>query len=247
MEENSRLHKAINKCILIFIFALVVTIISLIILKYHVEGEQNMPFEIEEFLVVSSAEGYQEKESKKNNWEVKVYQTNDIYINIKKNKNYKNTEIIKNIQIKNINIEHQPKEGTIEIYLPNGNEQAYSYNEKYKVDNNIIYEGDIKSDLKNLKISNQGGTLIFRIVNITGKEYSSNEDELKHDGTLLSKVGLSTQDVKAKISFDIVITLESDISFSGKVKLELPAKDLESQGITSLEKENIEEIIFKRE
>ena len=247
MEENTRLNKIIRKSVYSLIFILIVIFISLVILKYHVEGEQNMPFELEEILVVSSAEGYQEKESKKNNWEVEIYQTNDIYINIKKNKNYKSTEIIKSIEIKNITIDEEPKKGEINIYIPSNDEQAYSYEEKYKINNNITYEGDIKSDLKNLKISNQGGTIIFRIVNKTGKEYVSNEDELKHDGTLLNKVGLTTQDIKSTISFDIVINLESDISFSGNVKLELPNKELETQGITSLEKEDIEEVIFKRE
>lgn len=247
MDENSRFNKAIKNNVWIFIFALVMAFICLIILKYHVEGEQNMPFELEEILVVSSAEGYQEKESKKNNWEVEIYQTNDIYINIKKNKNYKSTEIIRSIEIKNVSINEEPKEGKIEIYVPSSDEQVYTYNKKYKIDNNITYEGDTKSDLKNLKISNQGGTIIFRIVNITGKEYISNDNELKHNGTLLDKVKLSSEDIRTDVSFDIVINLESDISFTGTVNLKLPIGNIETQGITNLDKKDINDIIFKRE
>lgn len=247
MREDSKFNKAIKNSIWIFIFALAIAFICLIILKYHVEGEQNMPFQVQEFLVVSTAEGYQKKESKKNNWEVEIYQTNDIYINIKKNKNYKSTEIIKSIQIKNIHIDKEPKQGKIEIFIPSSDEQVYNYKEKYKIENEITYEGDIKSDLKNLKISNQGGTIIFRILNKTGKEYISNNDELRHDGTLLKEVNLSTEDIQTEVSFDIVINLESDISFLGKVTLQLPTGNIETQRVTSLDKKDIENIVFKRE
>lgn len=247
MKEDSKFNKAIKNSIWIFIFALAIAFICLIILKYHVEGEQNMPFEVRELLVISTAEGYQKKESKKNNWDVEIYQTNDIYINIKKNKNYKSTEIIKSIQIKNIHINNQPKQGEIEIFIPSNDEQVYNYKDKYRIENEITYEGDTKSDLKNLKISNQGGTIIFRILNKTGKEYISNDDELRHDGTLLKKVNLSTEDIQTEVSFDIVINLESDISFLGNAIVQLPTGDIQTQGVTSLDKRDIGNIIFKRE
>lgn len=246
MEENSKFKKIIKTNILIFIIVLAIAVIGVIILKYHVEGEQNMPFDLSEILVVSTAEGYQNDNSNKVNWDVELYQTNDVYLNIKKNKNYKDTEVIKSVEIKNINIEEKPLVGDISIYLPSSQEQTYNYEEASKVDSEIIYEGDTKSDIKNLKISNQGGTIIFRVVNKTGKTYTSNEDELKHDGTLLKKVDIDSNDIKTKISFEIVINLESDISFTGKVTLELPIGDVATQGITNLNKEDTKDIVFKR-
>lgn len=247
MEENPRLKKIIKRSILIFIIVIVAAVIGVIILKYYVEGEQNMPFDLTEVLVVSTAEGYQEKESSKNNWDVEIYQTNDIYLNIKNNKNYKETEAIKNIEIKNISIDEQPQIGNIEIYLPSSEEQTYNYEESSKVNSEIIYTGDTKSDIKDLKISNQGGTIIFRVVNKTGKKYTSNEDELKHDGTLLEKVDIDSNAIKTKISFDVTINLESDISFTGKVTLELPIGDVKTQGITNLDKKDTSDIVFKRQ
>ena len=89
--------------------------------------------------------------------------------------------------------------------------------------------------------------IVFRTVNKTGKRYTSNDKELKHDGTLLSKVEIDNQDIKFKISFEIVINLESDISFTGKVELELPTGDIMTQGITSLDKTDMSDIVFKRE
>lgn len=247
MEENSKFKKIIKTNILIFIIVLAIAVIGVIILKYHVEGEQNMPFNLTEILVVSTAEGYQNNNSDKLNWDVELYQTNDVYLNIKKNKNYKDTELINSIEIKNINIEEKPAVGDISIYLPSSEEQTYNYEEASKVDSKIIYEGDTKTDIKNLKISNQGGTIIFRVVNKTGKRYTSNENELKHDGTLLKKVDIDSNDIKTKISFDLVINLESDISFTGKVTLELPIGDVVNQGVTNLNKEDTKDIVFKRQ
>ncbi len=247
MEENSKLKKIIQRSVYIFILILILAVIGLIILKYHVEGEQNMPFNLSEILVVSTAEGYQEEESKENKWDVEVYQTNDIYLTLKKNKNYKDTEAIKNIEIKNIKIEEAPEVGNISIYVPSSEEQTYQYKQEKQVESNILYEGDVKSDIKNLKISNQGGTIIFRIVNKTGRRYISNADEMKHDGTLLKLVELKKDNFKFKISFDIAIQLESDTSFAGRVTLDLPVGDIAEQGVANIDKSDIQDVIFKRE
>lgn len=247
MEENSKFKKMIKKSIYAFILVLIIAFIGLIILRYHVEGEQNMPFNLSEFLVISTAEGYQEKESKDNKWDVEVYQTNDIYLTFTKNKDYKDTEVIENIEITNIKIEDKPDIGSIAIYLPDKKEQTYQYTEENLVKDNIIYTGDKQSDIKNLKISNQGGTVIFRVVNKTGKHYISNDEELRHDGTMLNKVNLTRKNVESKISFDITITLTSGISFTGNVVLNLPVGDITSQGISNIDKKDIEEIIFKRQ
>lgn len=246
MNENTRWAKIVKNSVFTFIIVLIIAVICLIILKYHVEGEQNMPFDLSEVLVVSTAEGYQKDYDNSEEWNVEIYQTNDIYLNFKKNKNYKQKEIIKSIEINNITINKQPKVGKMKIYIPNDNEKEYNY-EKDSIGNNITYEGNIKSDLKNLKIANQGGTIIFRIVNETGKTYENEEEELKQDGTLLEKVGISNEEVSSQVSFDIKINLESGVSFCGNVKLDLPTGDIVTQGVSSLDKKNTKDIVFKRE
>lgn len=248
MNDESKINKLILKSAYVVIIVLIIAIIALLILKYEVEGEQNMPFKLASIIVVSNAEGYQEKENKEYKWDTKIYQINDVYLNIEKNKNYKKTEAIKNIIIDNININEKPKVGEIEIYRPSGdNMQTYSYKEEYKITDKVEYIGDIKSDIKNLKVSNQGNTLIFRILNKTGKEYASNEEEFEHNGKLLDKVGISYEEIKAKISFDLTITLESDISFKASIELELPVGNIAKEGSSSLEITDMKEIVFKRE
>lgn len=244
MEYNKKWQKIIKGSIVFFAIVLILFIVGTIMLKYNVEGEQNMPFNLVELLVISSAEGYQEKEDQ-NNWDLDIYQTNDIYMEIKKNKNYKEKEIIKSLEITNI-IVQSPNVGKIKIYRPSSETKTYEYTKEYEIVDNIKLEGSKQTDLKNLKISNQGGRIVFRILNDTGKQYSSNENEIKHDGSLLSKVGLTNEEIKFNISFDIKIELESGVLYDGNIKMELPKGDIINEGTTSLNETNIKNIIFKR-
>lgn len=248
MNDESKINKLILKSAYIVIIVLIITVIALLILKYQVEGEQNMPFKLSSIIIVSNAEGYQEKQNEHYRWDAEIYQNNDIYLNIEKNKNYKKTEAIKSIVIDNIQVNETPEVGTVELYRPSSdNLQTYDYKEKYKITDKIEYIGGTESDIKNLKISNQGNTLIIRSLNKTGKRYTSNEDEFEHNGKLLDKVGITYEQIKTKISFDVTILLESDISFKANVELELPVGDISKEGSSSLEITDTKNIVFKRE
>lgn len=247
MEESSKLQSIIKKSIVFFVFILFLAVIGTTILKYNIEGEKNMPFNLSKIFIISSAEGVKKDELNESNWNVDVYQTNDIYLNITKNKNYKDEEIIKSLQIKNIEINNKPQIGDINIFIPKDSDKdSEKFKGENKIDNDIEYVGDIESDIGNFKISNQGGTLFFSVVNITGKSFESDDDVLKHDGTLLEKANISNEEIKFNISFDIVINLESEISYTGKVNLELPIDNVVSKGVTSFDKEETKDIIFKR-
>ena len=246
MKEESKLNKLILKGAYAVIIVLIIAVIGLLILKYEVEGEQNMPFKLSNILILSNAEGYQEKESNEYKWDTEIYQTNDIYLNIEKNKNYKETQIIKSIEIENVVVNETPRIGEFTFYRVASNDKnLFDYKEDYKINEKVEYIGDIKSDLGNLKISNQGGTIILRAVNKTGEEYKSNEKEFEHSGKLLNKVGIVNDDIKSTISFDLVINLESEISFKANIKLDLPVGDIIKEGYASTE--ITENIVFKRE
>ena len=77
-------------------------------LKYAVEGENNMPFELSQLIVVSTAEGVENNQNE-NIWNFDLMQNNDVYLYIGKNKSYKETEIIKRIIINNIKVEEGPQ------------------------------------------------------------------------------------------------------------------------------------------
>ena len=248
MYNDSKINKLILKSAYIIIIVLIIAVIALIILKYNIEGEKNMPFKLSNMIVISTAEGANQKENKEYMWDAEIYQTNDIYLSIEKNKNYKELEIIKSIEIENIKINKTPSVGEIKFYKVSGEDSnLFSYTEEYEIVNNVEYIGDINTDLKNFKISNQGGTLVIRVVNNTGKNFTSNEKEFKHDGSLLEKVGINCEQVKSTVSFDLVFNLESDISFKAQIELELPVGDIIKEGASSIEIKDIKNIIFKRE
>lgn len=248
MNDKAKVNNLILKSAYLTIIVLIIVVIALIILKYNVEGEKNMPFKLSSIIVISNAEGYQEKENKDYLWDAEIYQVNDIYLNIEKNKNYKDEEIIKSILVENIETNEKPLVGTVEFYRASNDEkELFNYSEEYKINNKVEYIGDITTDFKNLKISNQGNTLILRAVNKTGKNYTSNDKELKHSGKLLEKVGVSYEQIKGEVSFDLVINLESNISFRAKIELELPIGDIIKEGAASLEIKDMKNIVFKRE
>ena len=158
---NKRLKKIVYFFIAIFIIALIVTIICLLMLKYDVEGENNMPFELSQVVVVSTAEGIHTEGE--NTWNLDLVQNNDIYLHISKNKNYKETEIIKNIILKNFKVNEEPRKGQIIIYRPSRDENKYyDYSEEYIVNNELIYAGGESTNLKELQVSNQGGVIGLR-------------------------------------------------------------------------------------
>ena len=83
---------------LIIMLAVILFIVGIIILRYSVEGETNMPFELSKISIISSAEGI-DKEAVDTKWAFDIYQSNDIFLYIDKNDNYGKTEIIKSVTI----------------------------------------------------------------------------------------------------------------------------------------------------
>ena len=81
-------RKAIHIIIGICIVVAVVVFVAITMMKYEMEGEKNMPFEVSKIIIVSTAEGYA-NDGSKYKWDFDVFQNNDIYINIAKNQDYK--------------------------------------------------------------------------------------------------------------------------------------------------------------
>ena len=123
--------------------------------------------------------------------------------------------------------------------------KSFTNKEEYKVENEIQYKGAEKSDLNDLKIANQGGLIILRYVNEDLGNYKTDEEEIIHDGTLLSKIGLTNEDIQFKASFDISIELNSGKKYKANVNIEMPIGNLIGEGTTN-KQINGSEIVFKR-
>ena len=101
--QDQIIKKIIRIFIAILITILIATIIALLILKYNVEGEDNVPFELSKIMVISTGEGKDiQEEQSENKWNLEILQNNDIYLEISKNKNYEEIEIIDKIIIDNL-------------------------------------------------------------------------------------------------------------------------------------------------
>ena len=238
--------KIFHVWMIIAIIAIILIIAGIIMLRYQVEGESNLPFEISKMIIVSTAEGKEIEATGNEKWNFSVSQNNDIYISINKNEGYKGNANIKNLSLENINIQKAEGAEKIKLYRANGAGRI-SEEDKYLIQNYVTYTGEEDSDLENLKIDNQGGILVFRSVNENVCEVRSNEEEIIHDGTLLAKGNANEENLKYTLSFDLVIETNKGIKYRGTISLNLPEGKILEEGKGQIEKTNFDDIIFKRE
>ncbi|MCI8587995.1 MAG: hypothetical protein HFJ49_05260 [Clostridia bacterium] len=244
MNRETKL-KILRIILIMTITVAIVFSIGVIILKYNVEGEINLPFKITKIIMVSSSGGT-EKQEHDNMWDIEVSQNNDIYIYIEKNDNYGRTEIIDNIKIDNFKTKKDFEIGEINIYNPSEEGKEIFINTQNNTTTNVIYKGELESNVKKKQISNQGGLVIFRCANDKIGTYSSNEVEEVNYNTLLSNIGVTNEQLKGEVSFDITIELISKKTYKATATLELPVGDVVSNGTTNLEMTDLRDIVFKR-
>lgn len=230
--------------VLIILLAVILFIVGIIILRYSVEGETNMPFELSKISVISSGEGI-DKEAVDTKWAFDIYQSNDIFLYIDKNDNYGKTEIIKSVTLNNIQIESNKKDN-IKIYKPDSEQEKLIFkNSESNIVDSLEYTGDMESDLKNMKISNQGGIIAFRCSLDNLAEYKSDDEEINHQ-ELLKKAGLTNEDLKTELTFDLNLNLQSGKEYKTTINLELPIGNAVEEGTTSQEITDLSKFIFKR-
>ena len=140
-------------------------------------------------------------------------------------------------------------ESNFKVYRPTGDlEKLYTYSEEDYRNSIIEFLGTIKDDMKNLEIANIGGMCGFRIANENIGEFISNEEnqEVSYDGKLLEKIGVTEQDIKLQMSFDIIIETEDGIKYKGTIVIDMPGENLIQEGKSTIEINNFENVVFKR-
>lgn len=273
--------------LILLIIIIVVAIAIFTILKYEVEGEKNMPFNMGKIIIISSAvtgDGHDAQQNinvnnEKNDpnninvnnepnntivkqnldgnstensqeekylWNEKVIQTNDVYIYIDKNENYKKDAVINSVKIENIQILESPKIGKIQVYMPNSIEgEVYNYVNNFLVDYSLTYNGALVDNKKTLEIGNQGGCICLSFANTQIGEYKSNEDKQIEQGAfILEKMKITDEDLKFSVSFDLIIDI-GDKAYKGNIKLNLPVEGLVGNKESHIELTSFD-TIFKR-
>lgn len=239
---NKKVFHVIMIIVIIFAF---LCIAGILVLRYQVEGESNMPFEISKISIVESVEGIETPDAGEK-WNLNVNQNNDIYIYLEKNSSYGKTEIIEEVQIKNININKQNEKGALKLYKPVVDEKRMFINTAENEITEIIYKGELESNVKEQKISNQGGIIAFRygINNIS--QYISQTDEQIDHSQLLKLTNLKQDDLKTNLSFDIIIKLTSGKIYQTTINLDVPTDEIIEKGTVGKEITDLENIVFKR-
>lgn len=242
--DNRTKNKMLKLSLTIAITISVIFIAMMWLLTYHEEGETNIPFKISKIILVSSTDGVQNNNSQ-TQWAIDVNQNNDIYLYIDKNKNYGKTELIENVKITNFNITKETEKGEIKIYKPTTEEnKMFNNSQEFEV-KELTYNGDLESNIKQSKISNQGGLIVFRSANNKVSQYlADNVTEVNYN-QLLQMTNVSQEDLKFNISFDIEIKIVNKKTYQATVSLELPTGDVIANGRTNLEITDLEDIVFK--
>lgn len=244
MNRETKL-KILKISLIIIITVAIIFTIGMIALTYHVEGETNLPFKITKIIEVCSSEGL-EKQDGEDMWALDINQNNDIYIYIEKNESYGRTEIIDQIKLDNFQIKRNTEIGELNIYQPSEETGEIFVNTENNRKLEIVYKGELESNIKKKQISNQGGLVVFRCANDKVGEYISNEVEEVNYSTLLAGTGVTNEQLQATITFDITIELISKRTYKATVTLELPVGDIVNNQNTSLEITDLSNIVFKR-
>ena len=234
-----------KKILFITLGILLITLIAFIVIKYQVEGEKVLPYKIEKILIMSHVDGEKVDETEYL-WDINISQANDIYIYL--NKEDKEKIAISKIKLDNFKVNLPPQKGEISILRPTGElENLYQYSVDDYKNSEIEYIGGMIDDLKMLQTNNSGGIVAFRTEIKNLGQYQSNDDlEIVYDGSLLNKIEVGLDDIKTNISFDLSIETSENITYKTTATLDLPVGDIITEGTSSIEITDLENLVFKR-
>lgn len=221
-------------------------IVLALMIVYHYDGEIRMPFVIDKILIVSSADG-KNNSTDDTKWNIDINQYSDIYIKISKNDKVNKTEFLKSVRIENMTVENSDN-NKVKFYMPNSGsgDSLFVYDDMYLFDRNLTYQAGVIDDAKTLKIGNQGGTIVFRTAKTNIANYSAESKEsINYNGLLLKNVNISSESLKYKIKFDLIIETTST-TYKTILSYDVPVGKIEDEGISKLYVENFDKIIFKR-
>lgn len=228
-----------------FIVMSFIIVVALMIV-YHYDGEIRMPFVLDKILIVSSADG-KNNSTDDTKWNIDINQYSDIYIKISKNDKVNKTEFLKSVRIENMTVENSDN-NKVKFYMPNSGsgDSLFVYDDMYLFDRNLTYQAGVIDDAKTLKIGNQGGTIVFRTAKTNIANYSAESKEsINYNGLLLKNVNISSESLKYKIKFDLIIETTST-TYKTSVSYDVPVGKIEDEGISKLYVEDFDKIIFKR-
>lgn len=238
-------QRIFHSVIIAIIVIAILCVGGMFILKYQVEGESNMPFKISKISIIESVEGT-ETQGAGEKWNFDVAENNDIYIYLEKNFSYGKTEIIQSVDVKNINVNKAKSVGNVKFYKPVQDEKRMFINQEESEITDITYNGDLESNIKEQKISNQGGIVAFRYAINNISQYVSQDAEQIDHSQLLKLTNIKQEDLQTTLTFDIVINLTSGKKYQAPISVDIPTDEIIEKGTVGIDKTDLNNIIFKR-
>lgn len=246
LNNNSINKKTINMYIFIIFIIIIFIVVGILMLKYHVEGEKNLPFNLTKIGIISTGDTVVTNDTE-GNLKAELIAKNNIYFYIDKNPKYNKEEIITKILFDNFVITKTNEKGEVKIYKPSKNDNIYEYSEQYEIKDSLEYNGADVTNTETIEIGNQGGLIGLSIAIRNLGEYTPTKNEkLISDGTLLNKGNVTLEDTQIKASFDITIQTESGNKFKSNIILDLPTGNILQDGVNAIEKTDATQFIFKR-
>lgn len=237
-----------QKYVILFLLILIFSITFFIMYKYHVEGEKNLPFNITKLVVVCSAKT-EDIEVNENTYQANVIQENHIYLAIEKNEKYSKEDAIKKIIFNNFKVVETGNKGAVKFYRTSTGTKTFEYKDNYEIKDSIEYLGAKETNLKaeKMTIANQGGLIELSIaIGDLGKITYFENDNIVADGTLLNRLQITSEDIKQKISFDMIMELTEGNKFKTTIVLDLPTGDIVTEGISTNQEIDLSKLVFKR-
>ena len=195
----------IKLVIAITILIFVLVIVGILMIKYEVEGETNMPFKLSKVIVVGTVEGVENGESDKK-WDFSIFQNNDIHFYIDQNAEKSQNLLIKSVKIDNINLKFVPKRVDVKV------EDIY-----------LLQILDAIKDIKKIPATTPSQSFVY-LKNLIEKESSENQIKLtkyakKYTprtkallGAILKELGNNECAYELKDSLNALTTFKLDIS-----------------------------------
>lgn len=238
--------RIIHIYVVIFVAIMLLLIAGVLMFKYHVEGETNLPFNIKKIDIISTAESNIVKDDQEV-WHAQILQKNHIFFSIEKNNKYKKEDAIKRISFENFKVTKSNQNSIVNIYRPTNSVNEYSYIEEYKIGEKLEYQGGLSTNFETLQINNQGGVIGFSVVLDNIGEYIFDVNEkLPSDGKLLAKAGIKQEDISFEISCDLIIETETNHKFKSNITFKLPVGNILEEGVGTLQDTELKNVVFKR-
>lgn len=244
MEKEVK-KRILKKYIFISFLLIAISVSILLMVKYNVEGEKNLPLELNKIIIKSTINA--QSNASENLWDLNLEQNNDIYIYFKKNNKVETK--VESIKISNIKIEKAKNIGNLEVLLPTSNDIKTNYKnstENY-LDKEIEYAANTSDNMEKQEFCQDGGMIAFRISNKDLANYVSNEDtEIQYNGMLLDKAQISQEDIKLKATMDITLIVSEKEKYKGTITIDLPVGEFQEKSVIDKEITDFSNIIFKR-